>query len=337
MGRIKKISSFYLAAVLLITGYAYGKAENEQPVYVAKALKQTILRAQKDKESEGMGTVEESEKIDIFDVDPLWVLVQGQKSGAKGYMLRERIHSVEPTDPVNTPPYGVEKFQYVGKTIAQTKVYHEMNLASESDVTLEPGAQVSILDITDGWGRVIYWRHYAYIDMRNIGGLAPVSYTDSPISSETPIAAYTSFYSVATNESNIGRMLNIKVACEKLSIVFEPGTQLDLNGVLGPYSKASGYEPAPILADGTTTLGYGGGTCQVSSTFYNVALQLPGIEIVKRRPHGASGAKYLPHGMDAAVGNDNINLIVQNNYDFPIRIEASAQDGALYIAIWKDA
>lgn len=337
MRNIKKIVSLLclLAVALTTLSPALGQEESVA-LYTAKALKQTILRQEKDKESQSTGTVAESERIKIYQVDPTWVLVQGQKSGAKGYMLRDRIYTVEPVDPVNTPPYGVEKFKYIGVTTAQTKVYYEPNLAAESYVTLEPGAQIAILDIADGWGRVIRWRSYAYVDMRAIGDLVPVSYTDSPISGETPIAAYTSYYSVATHQSNVSRMLNIEVACEKLSVVFEPGEELDFNRVLGPYSKASGYEPAPILAGGTTTLGYGGGTCQVSSTFYNVALQLPGIEIVKRRPHGPSGAKYLPHGMDAAVGNESINLIVKNNYSFPIRIEASAQDGALYIVLWRE-
>ena len=39
--------------------------------------------------------------------------------------------------------------------------------------------------------------------------------------------------------------------------------------------------------------------------------------------------------MDAAVGSSNLNLIFRNDYDFPIRVDASAQDGALYISMWR--
>jgi len=59
--------------------------------------------------------------------------------------------------------------------------------------------------------------------------------------------------------------------------------------------------------------------------------------VLQRRPHGQSGAKYLPIGMDAAVGNDNLNLRWRNDYDFPIRLEAVCQDGALTMTMWKVA
>jgi vancomycin resistance protein YoaR len=64
-----------------------------------------------------------------------------------------------------------------------------------------------------------------------------------------------------------------------------------------------------------------------------VALQLPGITIVERNPHGASGAKYLPHGMDASSGD--LNFIIRNDFRFPVRIEGSVHDFALFIAIYR--
>ena len=105
---------------------------------------------------------------------------------------------------------------------------------------------------------------------------------------------------------------------------------------MGPYKKSLGYQPAYVLVDGKSVPGYGGGTCQVSSTLYNALLQLPGIEILQRRPHGPGGAKYLPHGVDAAVGNTSLNLRFRNNYDFPIRVEGhTSDDGALLMVVYK--
>ena len=40
----------------------------------------------------------------------------------------------------------------------------------------------------------------------------------------------------------------------------------------------------------------GGGICQVSSTLYNVLLQLPRLTILHRRAHGDNGAPYLYGG-----------------------------------------
>ncbi|MDY4140263.1 MAG: VanW family protein [Eubacteriales bacterium] len=46
-------------------------------------------------------------------------------------------------------------------------------------------------------------------------------------------------------------------------------------------------------------------------------------------------ASYLPHGMDAAVGNDEQNLRLRNGYAFPLRIEAfSVGDGALTVCVY---
>lgn len=109
---------------------------------------------------------------------------------------------------------------------------------------------------------------------------------------------------------------------------------LDFNGSVGPFTKANGYMQAPVLIDGQTKLGYGGGSCQISSTLYNTVLQLPGITVVERHPHGANGASYLPHGVDASSGD--LNFRIKNSYDFPIRIEASCHDYCLFMAIYRE-
>ena len=88
--------------------------------------------------------------------------------------------------------------------------------------------------------------------------------------------------------------------------------------------------------DGKAVRSSGGGTCQVSSTLYNILIQLPGLTILKRRPHGYGGASYLPIHCDAAVGNDSLNLIFRNDYDFPIRLEGhSSGDGALLMLAYR--
>ncbi|MCR4885760.1 MAG: VanW family protein [Clostridiales bacterium] len=114
-----------------------------------------------------------------------------------------------------------------------------------------------------------------------------------------------------------------------------PGGRLDFNADIGPYRASEGYMPAGVLVEGELQQGYGGGTCQVSSTLYNVVLQLPGLTVLQRRAHGDNGASYLPIGVDAAVGNSTLNFRFRNDYDFPIRIDGYSQDGALTIAIYR--
>ena len=304
-------------------------AESGEPIYTAYMSRDGTIRETKNRQGKSMGGYKERQKIEIYAVDPEWVTVK--VNGREGYVLRTVIDRVEPIDPEKTPPYGVEKFLYT----AVVKEPVEIHYTDTSHVTLQKGARVSIISVTDGMAKIISWRRYSYIDTRSLESLTPVSCTDVPYSTETPIATYTSYYSTATDKANIGRIENIRIACEKLTRIVQPGEVLNFNTDIGPFSRKNGYQEAPILIDGETKIGFGGGTCQVSSTFYNVALQLPGVTIDHRNPHGPSGAKYLPHGVDAAVGTDVQNLIIINAYDFPIRIEASAQDGALFMCVYR--
>lgn len=312
--------------------------EDGQAVYIGRLSRSVRLRAEKSTDSQALCSISEGASVEILDVDVVWLTCRYE--GKVGYLKRNWFFNrPETVDPVNTPPYAIYKFGYTAVCAGETRVEKAPGGSDDGKayVTLQKGAKVALIDITDGWARVYYWRNYAYIDVRNLTDLVPVSPTDEAISSQTPVAAYTSYYSVSTKETNIGRMKNIDRACELLCRVLTPGEELNFNKQIGPYRKSNGYFPAPVLIAGGSDIGYGGGTCQVSSTLYNTVLQIPGITVVYRRPHGPDGARYLPHGTDAAVGSDTLNLIIRNDYDFPIRIEASAQDGALTMTLWRAA
>ena len=273
--------------------------------------------------------------VDVLYVGTFWCVVRN--NGRIGYAKREKMTNFKNVAPY-TVPYGVQKHSYVAKTAKITYVRIGMSHQDQYWAVLKPGTTLTIWKIMDGWAIVNYHRNYGYIDLNDLTDLVPVSPTDTPITDETPIAAYTSYYGMAHTDSNVSRLNNIQVACAFLRTIIMPGESYNCNKIWGPYNKSTGYMEAPILVNGETSLGYGGGTCQVSSTIYNALLQLPGIEIVQRHAHGPSGAAYLPHGVDAAVGNDNkgLNLIFRNNYDFPIRIESfSNDDGALCMLVYR--
>jgi len=275
-------------------------------------------------------------RLDVLYVGSFWAIVRHDND--IGYIKRDRIHKVPPVDPVNTPPYGTQKAAYIATTADVCEVRKSMSDSDASWVVLKPGTKISVWKIQDGWAIVPYWRTYGYIDLNDLTDMIPVSPTDDPINEETPIAAYTSYYDMSTNAINQSRLVNIDVACQRLTRVMQPGESLNFNKQVGPYRPQYGYQKAWVLVNGESVPGYGGGTCQVSSTLYNALLQLPGVEILQRRPHGPSGAKYLPHGVDAAVGNDELNLRFRNNYDFPIRVEGhTSYDGALTMVVYKVA
>ncbi len=280
---------------------------------------------------------------DILYVGLQWMIVR-RDNGAIGYVKREYMakSTIEAVDPENTPPFNAQKHTYIATCATACHVRKTMDkTATEGDdgnnwVILKPGSRISIWQFYEGWAIVNYMRSYGYIDPDELKDLIPVAPTDEELYPDSPIAAYTSYYKMVQTDSNKSRIHNIKRGCELISGVLQPGQQFNANKIMGPYNRSKGYQPAPVMIDGKTVPGYGGGTCQVSSTLYNVLIQLPKIHISYRRPHGGNGASYLPIHCDAAVGNDSLNLIFENGYDFPIRIEGhSNDDGALLMLIYK--
>ncbi len=311
-------------------------ARPEQPIYkimdADHNTKNILIRGQK-------GGIK---GLDVLYVGLRWLIVR--KDGKIGYIQRQWVSfdSIQPVDPVNTPPFNVQKHAYTAETATYCHVRKDMsfNNGAEDDgnnyVILNPGTKITIWQFYQGWAVVNYMREYGYIDPNELTNLKPVSPTDGELYDDCPIAAYTSYYKMVQTENNISRIHNIKVGAELVSIILQPGEQFDGNEIMGPYGKKKGYEPAIVLVDGKEALGYGGGTCQVASTLYNAVIQLPGLRVDHRQAHGGNGATYLPIHCDAAVGTKNLNLQFTNCYDYPIRIEAcTSSDGALSMRIYR--
>ena len=200
-----------------------------------------------------------------------------------------------------------------------------------------------ILPVSDDWAVVPYKRVVGYLYVGDIKQLEPVAPNPDYAQAGDVISVFTTFYSLRTSELNLGRMENIRVGCGYINGTYASGYVFDFDAVAGPYRKSRGYKDSPVLINGESVAGSGGGTCQVSTTLYNALLQLPeGISIIYRHTHGPSGATYAPHGVDAAVGRSSptsgtikLNLEFQNTFDFPITIDCTVQNGALCIAIRK--
>ncbi len=286
-----------------------------------------------------------TQDIDILYVGLQWLIIRTKKDNKIGYIKREWLTKVEdviPVDPVNTPPMNAQKHAWTAVTATECHVRKTMDPArgAEDDgnnwVILKPGTKITVWQFYDGWAMVNYMRSYGYIDPNELTDLKPVSPTDEELYPDCPIAAYTSYYKMTQTETNRNRIHNIRVGCGYISIVVEPGQEFNANKIMGNYNASRGYLPAGVLIEGQTVQGYGGGTCQVGSTLYNVIRQLPKVQILQRRPHGGNGASYLPIHCDAAVGTSELNLRWVNGYDFPLRIEACTNDdGALSIRIYK--
>ena len=324
-------------------GGALASIEGLKPLYTTKIKPfvssgtQIRMRARQSGDSEVVCVIKAGEQITVYAVYPAYVLAE--YNGYVGYVIRTWVdENMVVLDPQNTPPYGVVTSQYVATLTQTANVYTQPSLdAPVNDIRPGAGSKVAILEFVDGFAKVLIWRSYGYIDARLLTDLTVVAQGDEPLSEDTPIAAFCSFFEYNTGKvGNEGRCLNIVRTCELMSRVMQPGETLNFNKQIGPYTKANGYFPAPVLVNGGSQIGSGGGTCQSSSTMYNAIRQIPGITVLMRRPHGPGCARYLPMHQDAAVGNDSLNLIFRNDCAYPIRILAeSTGEGTLCIQIFK--
>lgn len=297
-----------------------------------------IMREYQDLKSATVTTIKVGQVINIYKVYPAFVLAE--YNGKVGYVIRTWIdENVTTLDPEHTIPYGVVPSQYVATLTEKVDIYPEPNKNSKP-LAIHPnaGSKVAILQFINGYAEVLYWRQYGYIDATKLTDLIVVSPTMEPTNpSETPIAAFCSFFAYNTGkEGNEGRCKNIVRTTELTNKIMYPGDIMNYNSDIGPYSLANGYFKAPVLVNGGSQLGSGGGTCQASSTLFNTVRQVPGVTILYRRPHGPGCARYLPMHQDAAVGNATLNFVFRNDCEFPIRIDAhSTGEGTLCIMIYR--
>ncbi len=327
---MKRVTLFALALALMLSAALPAMAEDA--LYTAIVTRNypnstTNVYKEMDTDSTKLKWLDPGAKLTIFAVYPGWVKVQS--GNTVGYILRHRVDNVEPIDPVNTPHYGVEKYQYYAVLSQPVDLYNDKSHDAKVLTSMTPGAYVSIIGIEEGWAKLIYHRQYAYIDTRLLTELLPVAPDAESALPGEPIAVYMTFFS-----NNENRINNLRVACSRMNRVMQPGDELLFNDTVGRFTAANGYLPAPVLIDGELVSGYGGGSCQVSSTLYNVVLQLPGLTVTERSPHGANGASYLPHGVDASSGD--LDFHFRNDYPFAVRVDSHIQDFGMFIVIYKE-
>ena len=325
------------AALLLLIILLPAHTDGGKVLYNAKITNlfpnsTTRVYAKPDTDSTVLANYKPGRDIQIVDVQPNFVQIKlGKKTG---WVLRHRIMDPVALDFVSTPKFGTAINHLFTTVDSPIEIKAAPDTDSQTLIVLSKGAKLGFLDADNGWARTIFKRQYGYVDTRTLSELEMVAATEDAGTSEIPIAVYNSFYDISDSENNLNRINNLMVGGQRMSKILQPGQTLDFNSEVGPFKASNGYKPAGALVDGELVFDvYGGGSCQVSSTLYNVVLQLSGLTVLRRAPHGANGAKYLPHGVDASSGM--LNFVFRNDYPFPISIAAHTQDGSLFIAIYK--
>lgn len=125
---------------------------------------------------------------------------------------------------------------------------------------------------------------------------------------------------------------NIWLAAHSISDkIVKTGWVFSFNDTVGRRTYAAGYQNAPVIINGKTEDGVGGGVCQVSSTLYN-AILLAGLTPTERTPHFFKSG-YIGAGRDATVAEDYIDFKFRNDLPHPVYLTAKADGYTLTVFV----
>lgn len=156
--------------------------------------------------------------------------------------------------------------------------------------------------------------------------IQPFISTEDVAQMDTILGEYTTYYYPGN------RGYNIWLAASALSDkIVKTGWEFSFNNTVGSRSYAAGYLNAPVIINGKTEDGVGGGVCQVSSTLYN-AILLAGLTPTERTPHFFPSS-YVSAGRDATVAEDYIDFKFRNDLNHPVYIKSYASGSELTICI----
>lgn len=128
------------------------------------------------------------------------------------------------------------------------------------------------------------------------------------------------------------RTHNLKVGAAALDgTVIMPGELFSFNAVVGERSVEAGYRYAPGIEAGQLVDVVGGGICQVASTMFGAGF-FAGLEIVDARPHSRPSA-YVDMGLDATVVWPSVDLVLRNQFEFPIVLHMRVSQGQVHAEV----
>jgi hypothetical protein len=129
------------------------------------------------------------------------------------------------------------------------------------------------------------------------------------------------------------RAQNIELAAALLDgVVIQPGETLSFNKVVGPRNERHGFKKAKVIIHKRLRKDFGGGVCQVASTFHAAALKA-GLDVIEVHPHSRAST-YIHPSLDATVVWGAQDLKVRNPYPYPIRVKTdTSKRGNLVVTL----
>ena len=327
---LKALLALCAAMALLICCPALAQEEEEiAEFYGVIGKRLTVYRWAKDTAPE-LGVVQAGTVVDVYSKGRKWTSIDFD--GQKGYVLTKFVERVQRKNPFDGPMPGVSKHVAVGFVLSDTSFKPE---GYRYPIEVSAGSWLSIEEIKDGRAYFPYMRLEDNVSVSaDKLKLYPFVAWDEAQPGDL-LYAFTTFFTTSLNkEGNAGRMYNISLAAQRLtSIRVKEGETFSFNAICGPYTQENGYKSAPILS-GESSMGFGGGVCQVCSTLYNIVLRVPAV-IEDMNWHSQAGVSYLPAGFDATVGS-NSDMVFRNILPYDLRIEFEAGNGSMTAFLFRD-
>ena len=320
-----------------VVNYAIGSTDDFHMGYKAYAVRGTGLYLEKDLKSRYLTKVPLYKQVIVSHVEGEWCYAMYEKR--KGWIRCDDLFKWDRIDPYAGDIPGCTVYPLMAFTNQATDILdYQASVAGKKDnslKTINPGTALCV-EPPDAEGRykTPYWRTTGFITEDAVADTMPVVPWEEAQAGDL-ISVMTTYYAVGVSTLQYqGRNWNIYLATSLISgLILQPNEEFNVNKVIGPYRRATGYKPAPIMS-AKATWGYGGGTCQVNTTLYNTIIRIP-IYVSHRRVHADVGMKYIPKGFDAAVGGGDINMIFTNTLPYPIRFAFFVSDGVMTCCIFR--
>ncbi len=135
------------------------------------------------------------------------------------------------------------------------------------------------------------------------------------------------------------RVHNVALTTERISLhIVKPGEEFSFNKTVGDVSAQTGYKSAYVIKNGQTTLGDGGGVCQVSTTLFRSVLNA-GLHVTRRLPHSYRVSYYeldRKPGVDATVysGETDFRFINDTDHHILVYAQADSKKLAMYVELY---
>jgi len=141
------------------------------------------------------------------------------------------------------------------------------------------------------------------------------------------------YFTTDTSFRGSGSLSNVRLALNAFNgLTVMPGQRISFNEIVGPRTEAAGFQKATEFAGDTTTIDWGGGVCQASTTLYN-ALIMADMDIIDRNRHSMT-VSYVDPSCDAAVVYGEKDLVFENNTPHSIYIYTSVTSEKATVTIY---